>query len=93
MRNAETPDPYRVSYRFDLKGGLVRVPSIRWGEVSSLVTVNPFSGGDYFPVYDDERGECYLDGWFGDVPCAGSVELRPTPSGVIPCCERHNEML
>lgn len=54
---------------------------------------NPFTGDVYYPVYDDGRGECYLIGWYGDKPCAGKVECRATPNGVIPCCQRHYDLL
>lgn len=54
---------------------------------------NPFTGDAYYPVYDDERGECYLEGWFGDEPCAGKVERRATPNGVVPCCSHHYDLL
>jgi hypothetical protein len=52
--------------------------------------VNPFSGSDYYPVYDSDSGECLLEGHFG-IACAGKVELRAFSTGVVACCEAHEQ--
>ena len=55
--------------------------------------VNPFDGGDFYPEYDDGRGECDLAEWFGSSePCSGVVKMRPMRTGIIPCCEHHFDL-
>lgn len=63
-----------------------------FGFVKGVIIVpNPFDGGDFFPISDDESGECYQAEWYAPIPCSGKVELRAFRTGSIPCCEAHFE--
>jgi hypothetical protein len=54
--------------------------------------LNPFAVGDpdFYPVYDGD--ECIHE-HFGRGKCRGAVTPCATPTGVVPMCERHYDLL
>ena len=55
--------------------------------------INPFPNGDpdYYPVWESDECSTGQDPELS--PCSGAIEMRATPTGVFPFCDKHYDEL